>query len=101
MISATGGLDALEIAARELPQLIVMHVMMPEIDGLEALRRLKKNETTKAIPVIVITANVTSYEASQRESAVCGAESFLTKPLSPARLLQEIQRLLPPPAQPA
>ena len=86
------------MAARELPQVIVMDVMMPEIDGLEAIRRLRKNEATKAIPVIVITANVNNYEASQQESAVCGAAGFLTKPLSPARLLQEVQRLMPPPA---
>ena len=84
------------MAASELPQVIVMDVMMPEIDGLEAIRRLRKNEATKAIPVIVITANVTSYQASQRESYVCGAATFLTKPLSPARLLQEVQRLMPP-----
>ena len=101
MISAMDALEGLEMAARELPQIIVMDVMMPEIDGLEAIRRLRKNEATKAIPVIVITANVTSYQASQRESAACGAASFLTKPLSPARLLQEVQRLMPPPAPPA
>ena len=97
MISAMDGQEGLEIAARELPQLIVMDLMMPEIDGVEAIRRLRKNDSTKAIPVIVITANVGAYEASQRESAVCGAEGFLTKPLSPARLLQEVQRLMPPP----
>jgi CheY-like chemotaxis protein len=96
MISAMNGQEGLEIAARELPQVIVMDVMMPEIDGLETIRRLRKNETTKAIPVIVITANVASYQASQRESVVCGAATFLTKPLSPARLLQEVQRLMPP-----
>ena len=96
MISAMNGQEGLEMAASELPQVIVMDVMMPEIDGLEAIRRLRKNEATKAIPVIVITANVTSYQASQRESYVCGAATFLTKPLSPARLLQEVQRLMPP-----
>jgi CheY-like chemotaxis protein len=96
MISAMDGAEALDIAERELPQIIVMDLMMPEIDGLEAIRRLRKNEATKAIPVIVITANVSSYLASQQESSVCGAAGFLTKPLSPARLLQELQRLMPP-----
>jgi len=67
-----------------------------EIDGLESMRRLRKSEATKAIPVIVVTANVNEYEASQRESKAIGAAAFLTKPLSPARLVQEIQRLLPP-----
>src|SRR6266478_8074874 len=67
MISAMDALEGLEMAERELPQVIVMDVMMPEIDGLEAIRRLRKNEATKAIPVIVITANVSSYQASQRD----------------------------------
>ena len=64
MLSAMDGQEGLEIAARELPQLIVMDLMMPEIDGVEAIRRLRKNDSTKAIPVIVITANVGAYEAS-------------------------------------
>ena len=97
MLSAMDALEGIDMASRELPQVIVMDVMMPEIDGLEAIRRLRKNDSTKTIPIIVITANVNSYEASQRESAICGAASFLTKPLSPARLLQEVQRLAPPP----
>src|SRR5947208_3284767 len=80
MISATSAVEALEITARELPQLIVMDVMMAEIDGLEALRRLNKNESTKAIPVIIVTANVSSYQAGQQESSVSGAAAFLTKP---------------------
>jgi CheY-like chemotaxis protein len=101
MLSAMDALEGIDMASRELPQVIVMDVMMPEIDGLEAIRRLRKNDSTKTIPIIVITANVNSYEASQRESAVCGAASFLTKPLSPARLLQEVQRLAPPPPRAA
>ena len=96
MLSATNGLEAIDVATRELPHLIVMDVMMPEVDGLESMRRLRKSEATKAIPVIVVTANVNEYEASQRESKAIGAAAFLTKPLSPARLVQEIQRVLPP-----
>ena len=96
MLSATNGIEAIDIATRELPHVIVMDVMMPEVDGLESMRRLRKSEATKAIPVIVVTANVNEYEASQRESKAIGAAGFLTKPLSPARLVQEIQRVLPP-----
>jgi two-component system chemotaxis response regulator CheY len=65
--------------------------------GLEAIRQLKQNETTKDIPVIVLTANVSAHDTSRRESESSGAASFLTKPLSPARLLEEVQRLLPKP----
>jgi two-component system alkaline phosphatase synthesis response regulator PhoP len=95
MVSAANGNEALEVAQRELPDLIVMDVMMPKMDGLTALRQLKKTETTKAIPTIVITANANAYEASRHESEASGAALFVTKPISPHQLLAEIRRLLP------
>jgi CheY-like chemotaxis protein len=93
MLSATNGREALEIATRQVPQLIVMDVMMPDIDGLAALRELKKTDATKKIPVIVITAN--SHHLTRKESESCGAAIFLTKPFSPTQLLNEIRRLVP------
>src|SRR5678815_1156014 len=63
MIGATNGREAIEMAATQSPQLIVMDVMMAEMDGLTALRSLKKEEDTKAIPVIMITAN-SQYDVS-------------------------------------
>jgi CheY-like chemotaxis protein len=94
MISARSGREALDIASRQPPQLIVMDIMMPDIDGLEALRELKKADATKAIPVIVITAN--GLHVSRKESESSGAAVFLTKPFSPVQLLTEIRRLVPP-----
>lgn len=94
MISAMNGREALDLAARQLPNLIVMDIMMPDIDGLAALRELKKNDATKAIPVIMITAN--SHHLTKQESANSGAAIFLTKPFSPTQLLNEIRRLVPP-----
>ena len=93
MLSAMNGREALEIASRENPGLIVMDIMMPEVDGLAALRELKKAEATKAIPVIVITAN--GHHLARKESESCGAALFLTKPFSPTQLLNEIRRLVP------
>jgi CheY-like chemotaxis protein len=93
MLSATNGREALEIAARDLPGLIVMDVMMPEVDGLAALRELKKSDATKAIPVIVITAN--SHFMMRKESEISGAAICLTKPFSPTQLVNEIRRLHP------
>ncbi len=98
LLLAKNGREALEIAAREVPSLIFMDVMMPQIDGLTALRELKKSDATKMIPVVVITANVAQYAASRQESETSGATAFLSKPLSPSRLLEEVRRLLPPPA---
>jgi len=93
MLSAMNGREALEIASRENPGLIVMDIMMPEVDGLAALRELKKADATRTIPVIVITAN--SHHLARKESENCGAALFLTKPFSPTQLLNEIRRLVP------
>lgn len=93
MVSATNGREALELAASQPPHLIVMDIMMPDIDGLAALRELKKGEATKSIPVIVITAN--GNHLAKQESANCGAAIFLTKPFSPTQLLNEVKRLAP------
>src|SRR6202000_1283232 len=94
MVSATNGREALEIAARQPPALIVMDIMMPDTDGLAALRELQKSDATKSTPVIIITAS--SHNMMRKESEACGAAIFLTKPFSPTQLLNEIRRLVPP-----
>ncbi|HWD94268.1 MAG TPA: response regulator [Verrucomicrobiae bacterium] len=94
MVSAMNGRDALEMAARQPPHLIVMDIMMPDTDGLAALRELQKSDATKSIPVIIITAS--SHNMMRKESEACGAAIFLTKPFSPTQLLNEIRRLVPP-----
>jgi CheY-like chemotaxis protein len=96
VLTAINGREAVEVATRELPQLIFMDIMMPEVDGLTALRELKKSDATKAIPVIVITANVSEYTASRQEATMCGAAGFLSKPLSPTQMLDEIRRQFAP-----
>ena len=96
MVSAKTGREALDVASRQPPQLIVMDIMMPDMDGMEALRELKKSDATKAIPVVVITAN--GHHMARKESEQCGAAVFLTKPFSPTQLLTEIRKLVPPDA---
>jgi len=93
MVSAFKGNEAVELAARELPQAIVMDIMMPEMDGLSAMREIKRNVRTKNIPVIVITANP-HYHLSQMESQWAGAAVFLTKPFGPGSLVSAIQRAI-------
>ena len=93
MVSATNGFQALELAARELPCLIVLDVRMPEMSGLAALRQLKDTESTKGIPVIVVTVH--ADHVTHMESQVSGAAAFLAKPFRPAELLEEIKKLLP------
>jgi CheY-like chemotaxis protein len=93
LCTAQNGRQALEIAERELPHLIVMDIMMSEMDGLTAVRQLKKTEATKHIPVIVIATS--AHRMIQQEAEVAGAAVFLMKPFSPARLLADIRRLIP------
>jgi CheY-like chemotaxis protein len=92
-LTASNGREAVELAARERPQLIILDVMMPEVGGLTALRQLKELEATKDIPVIIVT--VQAAPLTQLEAESSGAGSFITKPFSPAQLLSEIRRLLP------
>lgn len=89
------GRQALEIARRVHPDLIVMDVLMPEMDGLTALREMKQDPTTSDIPVIMLTAR--GHQVTRQDAENSGASLFLTKPFSPTRLLQEVRRLILPP----
>jgi CheY-like chemotaxis protein len=92
VVSAWNGREALEKAGKELPQLIIMDVMMLELDGLAALKQLKQAESTRKIPVIMMTASAQMLTQEEAESS--GAAAFFTKPFSPTHLMLEIKRLL-------
>ena len=91
IIIGRNGREALELAAREKPDLIVMDVTMPEIDGLTALKLLKADPATAHIPVIMLTVRGQAMTRQQAEES--GAALFLTKPFSPSQLLKEVRRL--------
>lgn len=95
MLTAKNSQEAMAVVSRDVPQLIVMDIMMPGGDGLSALRELKKSETNRNIPVIIVTANVENYMTATQESENSGAAGFLSKPLSPARFMTEVKRLVP------
>ncbi len=92
LITAENAQQAIELAGLELPQVIVMDMLMPDMDGLTALRQLKKDKLTQRIPVIVVSGN-TEYQVSQREAEGAGAAFFLSKPFSPKQLLAHVERL--------
>jgi CheY-like chemotaxis protein len=92
VITANTGREAVESATRDLPQVIIMDVVMPEMDGLEALRQLKQSEPTRSIPVIMISGNVDPQD--QGTFTAAGAAGFLTKPFRPAQLLKLVQPLM-------
>ena len=92
---ANNGLEALELAARDLPQLIILDVLMPEMGGLTVLRKLKEAEATKGIPVIVLTS--LAQRTTQLEASNSGADYFLSKPFTEAQLMTALRKLLPEP----
>ena len=90
---AVDGREGVEKAQGELPDLILMDMQLPELDGWEATRILKGDETTRHIPVLALTAHAM---AGDREKALeAGCEDYDTKPVELKRLLGKIEALLP------
>lgn len=92
VISSMDGLEGLKKAAAEKPDLILLDVIMPGIDGLEVCRRLRKNPATKHIPVITTTA--AGMDDVEHECRTAGADDCVRKPYDSADLLLKIKRLL-------
>ncbi len=92
VVIARDGAEALTCAERERPDLILMDMSLPQIDGWEATRRLKANLTLSGIPVVALTAHAMSGD---RERALdAGCDDFDTKPIELDRLLSKMERLL-------
>lgn len=92
IISTFNGAEALEIVNKEIPDLIISDVMMPEMDGVELCRHIKTNVLTCHIPFIMLTAK--SSVAHRIEGLESGANSYIPKPFYPDHLLVRIQKLL-------
>ena len=86
---ATNGEEALELVRRFEPQVILMDLMMPVLDGLEATRRLKSDIQTREIPILALTGNVTPQGRSAAHLAGC--DDFLTKPVVLKDLIDQLQ----------
>ncbi|KIC15189.1 response regulator [Leisingera sp. ANG-Vp] len=92
VIAATDGLEGVSMAGSETPDIILMDMSLPEIDGWEATRRIKAEPGTASIPVIALTAHAM---ASDREKALeAGCDDFDTKPVEFSRLLEKMGKLL-------
>jgi two-component system cell cycle response regulator DivK len=90
---AVDGHDAVERAHTESPDLILMDLGLPGIDGWEATRQLKNDPATRHIPIIVLSAHV--MLADRNKSLAAGADDFDSKPVRFDQLLTKIERLLP------
>jgi len=86
------GKAALEAVAEEAPDLILLDIMLPEIDGFEVCRRIKENPATSSIPIIMLTAKKSREDMARGESV--GADWYITKPFKSAMVIETIQRFL-------
>jgi two-component system cell cycle response regulator DivK len=92
VIAATDGQAGIEAAERERPDVILMDLSLPIIDGWEATRRLKAHQDLKAIPVIALTAH--AMRGDEAKARASGCDDFLTKPIDEDLLLETLNRFL-------
>jgi two-component system alkaline phosphatase synthesis response regulator PhoP len=92
VVTALDGEQAVERALAEKPDLIVLDIMMPKLDGYETCRILKKDEATRDIPVILLSAKGRNID--QKIGFEVGADDYITKPFSPRKLVERINTIL-------
>ncbi len=92
VLSVAGGEDALDIAGKEHPDLVILDLMLPGMDGLEVCKALKKENKTAGIPIIMLTAK--SQETDKIIGLELGADDYMTKPFSPRELVARIKAVL-------
>ncbi len=92
VVASKSGEKGLSIAKKSRPSLILLDLMLPDLDGLELCRILKRNESTEAIPIIMVTAR--GEEADIVAGLELGADDFISKPFSPRVLLARIKAVL-------
>ena len=93
--SVTGVMDgrsALEEVTANKPDLVILDIMLPEIDGFEVCRRIKEDSATSHIPVLILTAKKNSQDIARGQQVGCDA--YITKPFKSAKVLDMVQELL-------
>ncbi|MGB1287776.1 MAG: response regulator [Aggregatilineales bacterium] len=92
VLEAVDGLSGVQMALDEEPDLILMDVNLPDIDGLEATRKIKANDAIAAIPVIALTAN--AMYGDEERCLAAGCTDYLSKPVSKSMLLEKVAEYL-------
>lgn len=92
---AKNGKEALNIATTKLPDLIILDIMMPELDGFEVARQIRANQVTHEIPIIAVTA-LTAFKDKQK-CFDSGCNDYIPKPMIPAKLAASVEKLLKSP----
>ena len=93
VLGATGGREGLELVRKELPDLVLLDLMMPDMDGWDVYHQIKSDETTRDIPVIVITAKAQNIDKILG-LRIAKVEDYISKPFSPQELLERIDQVL-------
>ena len=92
LLEARDGREALEVACREKPDLILLDILMPGMDGFEVCRRLKASPQMRDTCIIMLTA--LAQEAERQQGKEAGADDYFTKPFSPTALLRKVEEVL-------
>lgn len=92
VLTAMDGAAGIELAQRERPDLILMDLSLPVIDGWEATRRIKANASLKHIPIIALTAHAMVGDAER--ALACGCDDYMTKPLDEVLLFEKLEQFL-------
>ena len=93
VVLVNDGRHAIRTARKEKPDLILLDIMMPEMDGYTILNKIKKEETLKNIPVVMVTA--LELDGNKVFANICGASAYITKPINSKLLIETIAQFLP------
>lgn len=91
VITAANGIEAVKEATAQIPDLVILDIMMPRLDGYQACEQLKANDATKDIPVVFLSAK--AQQGDIEKGKTYGVAEYLTKPFDPSELLEVVERL--------
>lgn len=93
VIGANGGVEGLETVRREKPDLVLLDLMMPDMDGWEVYQQIKADEELRKIPVVVVTAKAQSID-KVLGLHIAKVDDYITKPFGPQELLESVEKIL-------
>lgn len=92
VLTADNGVEAVQVCRREMPDLVFLDLLMPQMDGYAVCREIKRTVSTSHIKVVMLTAM--AQESDRRTALKIGADGYMTKPFSPTQLLMMVEQLL-------
>ena len=92
VVTAPGGQEAIELLARELPDLVLLDVLMPRVDGYEVCRWVRANPRTAHVPVVMLSGKTDSDSAAH--GAAVGADGYMVKPIKPSVLTKQLRAIV-------